>query len=54
MKEEIVKIVYFDGICGMCDWFVNLLVKIDYNKNLKLDPIHLVKMKILNSYYNLF
>ena len=39
MKEEIVKIVYFDGICGMCDWFVNLLVKIDYNKNLKFSSL---------------
>ena len=39
MKEEIEKVVYFDGICGLCDWFVNLLVKIDTNNNLKFSSL---------------
>jgi len=39
MNEEIEKVVYFDGICGMCDWFVNLLVKIDTNNNLKFSSL---------------
>ena len=39
MKEEIDKVVYFDGICGLCDWFVNLLVKIDTNNNLKFSSL---------------
>ena len=39
MKEEIVKIVYFDGICGLCDWSVNLLVKMDTQKNLKFSSL---------------
>ena len=39
MKEEIVKIVYFDGVCGLCDWSVNLLVKMDTQKNLKFSSL---------------
>ena len=39
MKEEIEKVVYFDGICGLCDWFVNLLVKIDTSSNLKFSSL---------------
>ena len=39
MKKEIDKVVYFDGICGLCDWFVNLLVKIDTNNNLKFSSL---------------
>ena len=41
MKEEIEKVVYFDGICGLCDWFVNLLVKIDTNNNLKFSSLQI-------------
>ena len=39
MKEEIDKVVYFDGICGLCDWSVNLLVKMDTQKNLKFSSL---------------
>ena len=39
MKKEIVKIVYFDGVCGLCDWSVNLLVKMDTQKNLKFSSL---------------
>ena len=39
MKEEIYKVVYFDGICGLCDWSVNLLVKMDTQKNLKFSSL---------------
>ena len=39
MKEEIEKVVYFDGICGLCDWSVNLLVKMDTQKNLKFSSL---------------
>ena len=39
MKEEIDKVVYFDGVCGLCDWSVNLLVKMDTQKNLKFSSL---------------
>ena len=39
MKEEIDKVVYFDGICGLCDLSVNLLVKMDTQKNLKFSSL---------------
>ena len=39
MNMNIDKIVYFDGVCGMCDWFVNLLVKIDKHNNLKFSSL---------------
>lgn len=49
MKEEIVKIVYFDGVCGMCDSFVNLLVKIDTNNNLKFSTLQGTSGQVLLS-----
>ena len=39
MKEKIDKFVYFDGVCGLCDWSVNLLVKMDTQKNLKFSSL---------------
>jgi predicted DCC family thiol-disulfide oxidoreductase YuxK len=39
MKEKIDKVVYFDGVCGLCDWSVNLLVKMDTQKNLKFSSL---------------
>ena len=39
MKKGIDKIVYFDGVCGLCDWSVNLLVKMDTQKNLKFSSL---------------
>ena len=35
MKENIERIVYYDGVCGLCDGFVELLVKLDKKKKLK-------------------
>ena len=52
MKEEIVKIVYFDGVCGMCDSFVNLLVKIDTNNNLKFSSLQGESGQVLLSNLN--
>jgi predicted DCC family thiol-disulfide oxidoreductase YuxK len=39
MKKKIDKVVYFDGVCGLCDWSVNLLVKMDTQKNLKFSSL---------------
>ena len=49
MKEQIDKIVYFDGICGLCDWFVNFLVKIDTNNNLKFSTLQGTSGQVLLS-----
>jgi predicted DCC family thiol-disulfide oxidoreductase YuxK len=39
MKENIERIVYYDGVCGLCDGFVELLVKLDKNKKLKFSSL---------------
>ena len=49
MKEQIDKIVYFDGICGLCDWFVNFLVIIDTNNNLKFSTLQGTSGQVLLS-----
>ena len=49
MKKGIDKIVYFDGVCGLCDWSVNLLVKMDTQKNLKFSSLQGTSGQILLS-----
>ena len=39
MKENIERIVYYDGVCGLCDRFVELLVKLDKNRKLKFSSL---------------
>ena len=39
MKENIERIVYYDGVCGLCDGFVELLVKLDKKKKLKFSSL---------------
>ena len=39
MKEEIDKVVYFVGRIGLCDLSVDLLVKMDTQKNLKFSSL---------------
>ena len=38
MKEN-KHIIYFDGICGLCNSFVSFLLKIDSSSNLKFATI---------------
>lgn len=47
MKENIERIVYYDGVCGLCDGFVELLVKLDKNKKLKFSSLQGKSGKIL-------
>lgn len=39
MKENIERIVYYDGVCGLCDGFVELLVRLDKKKKLKFSSL---------------
>ena len=41
LRKEIVKhtIVYFDGVCYLCNSLVNFLIKIDTNRNLSYSPL---------------
>ena len=39
MKENIERIVYYDGVCGLCDGFVELLVKFDKNRKIKFSSL---------------
>ncbi len=38
-------IVYFDGVCGLCNRFVDFLLKHDKSKSLKLAPLQTAKRK---------
>lgn len=38
-------IVYFDGVCGLCNRFVDFLLKHDKSKSLKLAPLQNSKFK---------
>ena len=33
------NIVYFDGVCGMCNYFVNFLIRQDKNNKLLFTPL---------------
>ena len=39
MIEKNEFVVYYDGICGLCDFFVNLIVKIDSKEILKFSSL---------------
>ena len=39
MIEKNDFVVYYDGICGLCDFFVNLIVKIDSKGILKFSSL---------------
>ena len=39
MIEKNKFVVYYDGICGLCDFFVNLIVKIDSKGILKFSSL---------------
>jgi predicted DCC family thiol-disulfide oxidoreductase YuxK len=32
------KIVFFDGVCGLCNWWVDVLIRIDRKNRLKFAP----------------
>ena len=58
MKEN-KHIIYFDGICGLCNSFVSFLLKIDSSSNLKFATIQgesgqklLNKMNFSNSEFD--
>jgi predicted DCC family thiol-disulfide oxidoreductase YuxK len=53
MKENIERIVYYDGVCGLCDGFVELLVKLDKNKKLKFSSLQGKSGRILLNKLNL-
>ena len=53
MKENIERIVYYDGVCGLCDGFVELLVKLDKKKKLKFSSLQGESGKILLNKLNL-
>lgn len=38
MHDSHKKIIFFDGVCGVCDRFVTFMMKIDQSKNLKFSP----------------
>ncbi len=33
------KIIFFDGVCGLCDGFVNFILKIDKEKKFVFSPL---------------
>jgi predicted DCC family thiol-disulfide oxidoreductase YuxK len=33
------KIIFFDGVCGLCDGFVNFILKIDKEKKFMFSPL---------------
>lgn len=33
------RIIYFDGVCNLCNTFVNMLIKLDRNKKFYFTPI---------------
>ncbi len=53
MKENIERIVYYDGVCGLCDGFVELLVKLDKKKKLKFSSLQSESGKSLLNKLNL-
>ena len=53
MKENIERIVYYDGVCGLCDGFVELLVKLDKKKKLKFSSLQGKSGRILLNKLNL-
>ena len=53
MKENIERIVFYDGVCGLCDGFVELLVKLDKNKKLKFSSLQGKSGRILLNKLNL-
>ena len=53
MKENIERIVFYDGVCGLCDRFVELLVKFDKNKKLKFSSLQGKSGRILLNKLNL-
>ena len=53
MKENIERIVYYDGVCGLCDGFIELLVKLDKNKKLKFSSLQGKSGRILLNKLNL-
>ncbi len=38
-KEHPNKVVFFDGVCGLCNWSVDYLLKIDDQKKLLFSPL---------------
>jgi len=53
MKENIERIVYYDGVCGLCDGFVELLVKFDKNRKIKFSSLQGKSGRILLNKLNL-
>lgn len=45
MMDSSRVIVYFDGVCGLCNRFVDFLLKHDKRKSLKLAPLQNHKTK---------
>lgn len=49
------KIIYFDGVCYLCNSLVNFLLKIDIDNKLKFSPLqsHFAERELKNSNINL-
>lgn len=41
------KIVFFDGVCGVCNWSVDLLLKLDDERELWFSPIQGEAAKVI-------
>jgi predicted DCC family thiol-disulfide oxidoreductase YuxK len=39
MMNEQKKVVFFDGVCGLCNGFVDFLMKVDKKKSLTFSPL---------------
>jgi len=49
------KIIYFDGVCYLCNSLINFLLKIDTDNKLKFSPLqsHFAERELKNSKINL-
>ena len=47
MSKEQVKIIFFDGVCVLCNGFADFILKYDRNKTLKLASLQGTKAQIL-------
>lgn len=36
---EFMKIIYFDGVCGLCHFLIKLILAVDHNKKFKFAPL---------------
>jgi predicted DCC family thiol-disulfide oxidoreductase YuxK len=48
------KIIFFDGVCGLCDGFVQFILKIDKDKKFHFSPLQsdFARIKLSQEYTN--